>query len=75
MSYIDPADREAVARAFIASHADLPSPTDSPAAARYANANARMTEAEQWEAFGQFLQVVESLPGGRLLLEYTRSIH
>jgi len=75
MSYIDPADREAVARAFIASHADFPAPTDSPASARYADANARMTEAERWEAFGQFLRVVESLPGGRLLLEYTRSIH
>jgi hypothetical protein len=75
MSDINPADRETVARAFIASHADFPSPTDSPAAARYADANARMTAAERWEAFQQFLQVVDSLPGGRLLLEYTKSIH
>jgi len=74
MPYIDPADREAVARAFIASHADFPSPTD-PAAARYAAAVAQMTPEERGEAFRQFLLTVESLPGGRLLLDAAYSVH
>lgn len=74
MPYIDPADREAVARAFIALHADFPPPTN-PAAKRYADAVARMTPEERGEAFRQFLLTVDGLPGGRLLLDSTRSIH
>ncbi|HJR10110.1 MAG TPA: hypothetical protein VJ823_01710 [Rhodanobacteraceae bacterium] len=36
MPYIDPADREAVAREFIALHADFPPPTDHVAMAALA---------------------------------------
>lgn len=74
MPQIDRADVEAVARAFIASNADFPSPTD-PAAIRYATAVAQMTPEERGESFRQFLLTVDSLPGGRLLLDSTRSIH
>lgn len=75
MPTIDERDRETVARAFIASHAGTPSPTDSPAAARYAEANAQMTPEERVEAFQQFLLTIARLPGGRVLLDCTRSIH
>ena len=74
MPQIDRCDVEAVARAFIALQADFPPPTD-PAAKRYADAVARMTPEERGEAFRQFLLTVDSLPGGRLLLHSTQSIH
>ena len=75
MQIIDERDREIVARTFIASHAATPSPTDSPAAARYADAVSRMTDAERAEAFQLFLHTLTGLPGGKLLLDYSRSIH
>jgi hypothetical protein len=74
MPQIDSRDVEAVARAFIASHADFPSPTD-PVSKRYAAAVVQMTPEERGEAFRQFLLTVESLPGGRPLLDSIQSIN
>jgi hypothetical protein len=72
---IDPADREALARAYIAQHGDMPSPADCPAAARYAVAVAQATPAEFAQLFQDFRQTVASLPGGWLLLAYGSSLH
>jgi len=74
MPQIDSRDVEAVARAFIASHADFPPPTD-PAAMRYVAAVSQMTPEGRGEAFRQFLLTVESLPGGRPLLDSIQSLN
>lgn len=75
MIQVSPADREALARACIALHGDMPSPTDCPAAARYAAAVAQATPAEFAQLFQELRHTIATLPGGWLLLEYTRSVH